>query len=255
MEEIATWLGQQGLNWEMASEAAKYMAGGLAMGLGAIGAGVGEGYNAGEALDSMTRQPGAQSNLLRSMLVGQAIAETAGIFALVIAFILLFTETVPGPEMSAALLGSGLAMGLGSIGAGVGCGIAGGKTATSIGRNPESGGKALLSMLLGQGLSTTPAVFALVIAVLLAFCQQLGMYTGYDPIPATAALAAGLCIGAGAIGPGLGIGFAAAGACDGVGRKPEQSQTLNRVMLIGGAVASSTATYAFVIACVLMFFV
>ncbi len=249
MEEIATWLTQQGLDWELASEAAKYMAAGLAMGLGAIGAGVGEGYNAGEALDAMTRQPGAQSNLLRSMLVGQAIAETAGIFALVIAFILLFGETVPGPEMSAALLGSGLAMGLGSIGSGVGCGIAGGSTASSI------GGKALLSMLLGQGLATTPAVFALVIAVLLAFSQQLGMYTGYDPIPATTALAAGLCIGAGAIGPGLGIGFAAGGACDGVGRQPTESQTLNRVMLIGGAVASSTATYAFVIACVLMFFV
>ena len=255
MEEILTWLQQQGLDWATVSEASKYVAGGLAMGLGAIGAGVGEGYNAGEALEGMARQPGAQGDLLRSMLVGQAIAETAGIFALVIAFILMFGEPAAGPEISAAMVGSGLAMGLGAIGSGVGCGIAGGKTATSVGRNPKCRGKALLSMLLGQGLATTPAVFALVIAVLLAFSQQIGLYTGFDPVSATAAFSAGLCIGAGAIGPGIGIGYAAAGACDGVGRNPEQNQALNRVMLMGGAVASSTSTYAFVIACVLMFFV
>jgi F-type H+-transporting ATPase subunit c len=70
--------------------AAKYLAAGLCMGIGAIGSAIGEGMVASHALDGMARQPEMESTLLRTMVLGQAITETTGIYALLIAIVLLF---------------------------------------------------------------------------------------------------------------------------------------------------------------------
>ena len=63
---------------------------GLCMGIGAIGPGVGEGNAVAHALDGMARQPEAASNLRTNMIVGCAITETTGIYALLISFLILF---------------------------------------------------------------------------------------------------------------------------------------------------------------------
>jgi len=70
--------------------AAKYVAAGLCMGIGAIGPAIGEGMAAAHALDGMARQPEMQGALLRTMVIGQAISETTGIYSLLIAIVLLF---------------------------------------------------------------------------------------------------------------------------------------------------------------------
>ncbi len=54
-----------------------------------IGAGVGQGYAAGKAVEAVSRQPEARGQIIQTMLLGQAVAETTGIYALVIAFILI----------------------------------------------------------------------------------------------------------------------------------------------------------------------
>jgi F-type H+-transporting ATPase subunit c len=63
---------------------------GLAMGLGAIGPGVGEGFAAGKACEAIGRKPEEAGLLTRTMLVGQAVSESTGIYSLVIALLLLF---------------------------------------------------------------------------------------------------------------------------------------------------------------------
>ncbi len=70
--------------------AAKYLAAGLCMGLGAIGPAIGEGMAASHALDGMARQPEMETSLLRTMIIGQAITESTGIYSLVVAIILIF---------------------------------------------------------------------------------------------------------------------------------------------------------------------
>jgi len=70
--------------------AAKYLAAGLCMGLGAIGPAIGEGLAASHALDGMARQPEMEASLLRTMIIGQAITESTGIYSLVVAIILIF---------------------------------------------------------------------------------------------------------------------------------------------------------------------
>ena len=100
---------------------------GVAMGLGAIGAAIGEGYTAGEANTAISRNPEISGDIFKNMLVGQAVAESASIFALVIAVLMLFLD-VPTDNLlkGAALFGAGLCMGFGAVGSGVGSGFPGG---------------------------------------------------------------------------------------------------------------------------------
>ena len=63
---------------------------GLCMGIGAIGPAIGEGNAVGKALEGMARQPEAAGNLRSTMIMGCAIAETTGIYALLISFLILF---------------------------------------------------------------------------------------------------------------------------------------------------------------------
>lgn len=70
--------------------AAALMGAGLAMGLGAIGPGVGEGFAAGKACEAMGRNPKEAGLLTRTMLVGQAVSESTGIYSLVVALLLIF---------------------------------------------------------------------------------------------------------------------------------------------------------------------
>lgn len=74
----------------MEVESAKLLAAGLCMGLGAIGAGVGEGIIGGKALEAMGRNPSVSKDLVPTMIVSMAIAESTSIYSLVIALLILF---------------------------------------------------------------------------------------------------------------------------------------------------------------------
>ena len=79
--------------------------------------------------------------------------------------------------------------------------------------------------------------------------------TGAELIRASALLGAGIAMGFGAIGPGIGEGFAAGKACEAIGRNPDEAGLLTRTMLVGQAVSESTGIYALVIALLLIFVV
>ncbi len=66
------------------------IAAGLCMGIGAIGPAIGEGNAVGKALEGMARQPEASGTLRTNMILGCAITETTGIYALVVALLLIF---------------------------------------------------------------------------------------------------------------------------------------------------------------------
>jgi F-type H+-transporting ATPase subunit c len=65
---------------------------GLAIGLGAIGAGAGIGNATNGACQAVGRNPGVQGKVMTVMLIGMAMAESVCIYALVIAFILLYAN-------------------------------------------------------------------------------------------------------------------------------------------------------------------
>lgn len=70
--------------------AAKAIGAAICMGVGAIGPALGEGNAVGKALEGMARQPEAASTLRTNMIMGCAVTETTGIYALVIALLILF---------------------------------------------------------------------------------------------------------------------------------------------------------------------
>ena len=63
---------------------------GICMGIGAIGLGIGEGIAVSKALEGMARQPEVTGTLRTNMILGCAIAETTGIYSLLISFLILF---------------------------------------------------------------------------------------------------------------------------------------------------------------------
>ncbi len=64
---------------------------GLAM-IAGIGPGVGQGYAAGQGAAAVGRNPGAKGDIMSTMLLGQAVAETTGLYGLVVALLLMYAN-------------------------------------------------------------------------------------------------------------------------------------------------------------------
>ncbi len=69
--------------------AAAVLGAGIAVGMAAIGPGAGQGFAAGKAVEGVARQPEARAEITMTMLLGQAVSETTGIYGLVVALILI----------------------------------------------------------------------------------------------------------------------------------------------------------------------
>jgi ATP synthase F0 subunit c len=239
-QDIQTWV-----------KLSAYAGAGIAMGCGAIGAAIGEGYTAAQANFAISRNPGISGDVFKSMLVGQAIAESASIFALVIAMILLFSN-FPGDSYVtiAVVFSAGICMGLGAIGSGVGSGFPAGAACIGMSRQPSMSGRLMTNMLIGSAVCQTPSIFALVTSFILLFTN----FTDRPVSPTWAAIVgAGLASGLGAIGSGLGGGLVAETSCEGTARNPEMAGTVTNVMLLGQAVTQTTAIYGLLVSFILMF--
>ncbi len=64
---------------------------GLAL-IAGIGAGIGQGNAAGKAAEAVGRQPEAKGDIMQTLLIGAAVAESTGIYGLVVALLLLFAN-------------------------------------------------------------------------------------------------------------------------------------------------------------------
>ena len=64
---------------------------GIAMIAGVV-PGVGQGIAAGLGANAVGRNPGAKSDITSTMLLGQAVAETTGLYGFVVAIILMFVK-------------------------------------------------------------------------------------------------------------------------------------------------------------------
>lgn len=238
--------------------AAAALGSGLAIGLGAIGPGLGLGRVAHAAMRGIVRQPAVDGALLKNMLVGQAVTETPAIFSLVVALMLYACsrdagELAHSPAAAAAYLSAGLCMGLGALGAGVGSGMVAGGGLDGMARTPSQRGGLLVYMLMGQAWVQTGAIFALVIAL-----SMLGA-GGLDVLDAAATaeksgrfLGAACAMGFGAIGPSLGTAHAGAWFCTALAEAPKNQGRLRNAFFLAAATAQSPSIYALVIALVLV---
>lgn len=239
-DDIATWVKMAAL-----------CGGGLAMGFGAIGAAIGEGYTAAQANAAIARNPKQSGEIFKSMLVGQAVAESASIFALVVAMLLLFGSFNTSSYITAVVvLSAGLCMGLGAIGSGIGAGFPAGSACTGMMRQPAVSSRLTTNMLIGSAVCQTPAIFALVVAFILLFTD----FSGRPITPNWAALlGAGISTGLGAIGSGLGGGLVAESSCEGIARQPETITPVTNIMLLGQAISQTPAICGLLVSFILIF--
>ena len=68
---------------------------GLAM-IAGLGPGIGEGICGSKAVEAVGRQPEASGAITRTMIIGDALAETTGLYSLIIALLLMFANPFIG---------------------------------------------------------------------------------------------------------------------------------------------------------------
>ena len=74
----------------LTKEAAQFIGAGLAIGLGVVGPGIGIGILGAGAMGAIGRNPEATPQIQVNMILAIAFAEALGIYALIVAVILLF---------------------------------------------------------------------------------------------------------------------------------------------------------------------
>jgi len=72
------------------TETAKQFGAAIAIGVGAIGPGLGIGMAVRGAMEALGRNPEAEGAIRTTMIIGAALAEAVAIYAFVIAIIILF---------------------------------------------------------------------------------------------------------------------------------------------------------------------
>jgi ATP synthase F0 subunit c len=237
--ELTTW-----------TRMAAFASAGLCMGMGAIGAAIGEGHAAAGANAAISRNPNVSGDVFKTMLVGQALAESAAIFALVVAMLLLFSDLAKGPMTPWVMLSAGFCMGMGAVGAGIGSGFPAAAACEGTARQPAISGRLNTNMLIGSAVCQTPAIFSLVVAFILLFSD----FSAQPSNPMWGAiLGAGLASGLGAVGSGLGSGLVAESGCEGLARHPGAAMPVTNAMLLGQAVTQTKAVYGLLISFILMF--
>ncbi len=231
---------------------AAMMGAGLSIGLGCFGSGWGCGWPAGKACDGVARNPRNSTSITSSMIIGQAVAQSPSIFATVVSLVLIFVLPTPSSVYTAfgICLGAGFAMGAGAMGPGIGSGQTAAGAVHGAARWPANTALTVRTMLIAQAVSQTPAIFGMLVALILMFASA-DLPTGIIGLAVT--LGAGISVGFGGIGPGIGSGMAGDAACQATAAKPRLDALILRTMLIGQAVSQSTAIYALIIGLLLLY--
>lgn len=200
-----------------------------AIGLSALGAGIGQGIAAGTSLDSIVRQPHSSSALSRALIIGFALVESGAILALVVGLMTLFSRGAPITMGSAlAELGIGLSIGMAAAATSIASGFAVRASAASIARQPFFAQKIMTMMLVVQSIIEAPTIFTFILALLIKshITPEMSVYEGMR------LFAVGLAMAIGCIGPCIGQAIFANSLCTAVGtNKAAYSQLFSFAML------------------------
>ena len=119
---------------------------------------------------------GKEKNMFRNAT--KILLATAALMLLV-SPVLFAADAIPAAQDSlikvifsvGAMIGAGLAIGLGCIGAGAGIGNAAAGASEAVGRNPAAQGKIMMTMMVGMAMAESIAIYALVITLILIFAN------------------------------------------------------------------------------------
>lgn len=223
---------------------------GVAIVLGGIGSGLGQGIAGYGAIQAMARQKTGSDQIIRTMVLGLALIESGVILSLVIAFMLLFGG---GPALTTAVglaeLAMGLAIGISAFAISISSAFAVKAACESIARQPFFTQKIVTLMLLSQSIISAPGVFSFIIALLI----KMKLTDGLTVIEGIKFLAAALTIGVGSIGPSIGQAIFSRSSCIAAGLNRDSFSKLLTFSLLSQAVIQTPIIFCLVISITIIF--
>jgi len=214
----------------------------LAVWAAGLGVGIGEGMLVSGAMDAIQRNPAIKGKIMTFMVLFLALVESAAIYGLVIALMLLGADD--GSIGSSVAIAAWCAVWLAWLWVGVGEGMIAKRSLQAMGQSPQSSGSFLVVTVLGIALTESAAIYGLIIAL-----QTIGL----DPsIVANGAIGAWLAVWAAGLGVGIGEGMLVSGAMDAIQRNPAIKGKIMTFMVLFLALVESAAIYGLVIALMLL---
>ena len=140
-----------------------YLGAGLAIGLAALGVGLGEGKVATKSLEAMGKNPELSNFFLLLTILGIALVESAAIYGLLIAMNIVSADPSALPAWKA--IAAGLSIGLAGFGAWVGEWNLVASAMDAVLRNPAMKGKVMAYMILFVALVESVAIYGFIVAL------------------------------------------------------------------------------------------
>lgn len=221
----------------------------LTIALPAIGVSLGQGRIGVACVRALERQPSAQPELFRGLVMGMALAETAGIIGVALAIILLFGASSGATIYNGiAQLGIAIAVSIPSLVTGLTTAQPAIAALGAIARQPFLARKITNLMLITQSLGQTAVIFGFLIALFIQtkLAQVQSINTALQLV------AAGFCMGVGSIGPAIGLGHFAQTACASAGVNRNAYPRILAFTFISEAIIETPVIFALVVALLLL---
>jgi F-type H+-transporting ATPase subunit c len=220
------------------------------VGLTAIGVGLGQGFATMGALHALHIQPQARPDILRLLVLGLALIETAAIIGVTIALFLFF-GLVPSAitfEGGIAELGILCAMSLSGFTIGLVSALPVREACLALARQPFFGQKIMRFMLIVLSILQTPIIFSFIISINIK--DQITPLTTFPD--SLRLLGAGLSVGLGCVGPAIGLALFAKKACQSIGINRSAYTTLVTFSFISQAMIETPIIFSMIISLLLV---
>jgi F0F1-type ATP synthase membrane subunit c/vacuolar-type H+-ATPase subunit K len=224
---------------------------GFAIGITGLVAGIASSLPAQAACLATARQPFFSNKILQLMLLTQTVIMTPNIFGFLIALLINFkTATVVDINGALQLLAAGIVIGIGSIGPCIGLSLFAHAACTAIGINRKSYPKILPFTFVCEAIIETPAIFSLLIALLIL---NVTVTPETHQMMGIAFIASALCMGFSTVGTGISAGKIGSTACAHIGANPETYAIISKIGLLALAMIDTFAIYGFIISIILIY--
>lgn len=222
----------------------------IIVGLTAIGVGLGQGFATMGSLHALHIQPQARPDILRCLVLGLALIETAAIIGVTVALFLFFglapnTLTFEG---GLAELGILFAMSLSGFTIGLVSALPVKEACLALARQPFFGQKIMRFMLIVLSILQTPLIFSFIISINIK--DQITPLTTFPD--SLRLLGAGLSIGLGCLGPAIGLALFAKKACQSIGINRSAYTTLVTFSFVSQAMVETPIIFSMIIGLLLV---
>ncbi len=221
----------------------------IAMGVASIAVGFFSCWPARAACYATARQPFHAQWIFNFTLIVLSVIQTPLILAFIVSiFIKTQSSLVISLAESFRLIGAGCAIGLGCIGPVYGLAHFARVACEGIGTNRNASTRILTFTFISQAIIESPVIFSMVVSLILL----LGV-CACTLSKGIAALAAGIAMGLGTLGPGISSGRTAAAACKQLARDPELYGQLARSSIFAQGIIDTAAIYVLLTAIGIIF--